>query len=243
MPLFAGAIALSLAACGEKDDEKKKDDASDEQAFEEMEKKLEEERIDDKTIVAVVNGEEITGDTYNIILQSVQRDVLQSGQDPTEGDMPKNIQEQTIDVLVNQSLILQEAEKEKIKVKDDEFDEQYEMYLEQVGGDKKALEEALKQENTTIEKFEENIRESILFQKYQDKAIKVDKVSKEDIKKFYDELAAENDEAKDQEEEMPPLEEIEENIKMVLEQQLQQEALMKHVEKLKKSADVDIKLS
>ena len=144
LPLFAGALALSLAACSDKDDDKKNNDAADEQEFEEMEKKLEEEQIKDDTVVAVVNGEEITGKTYNTVLQSVQMDVLQSGQDPTEGDMPKNIQEQTVDVLVNQALILQEAEKEDIKVKDKEFDESYEDYLEQVGGEEDALVEALK---------------------------------------------------------------------------------------------------
>lgn len=246
LPLFAGALALSLAACSDKDDDKKNNDAADEQAFEEMEKKLEEEQIKDDTVVAVVNGEEITGKTYNTVLQSVQMDVLQSGQDPTEGDMPKNIQEQTVDVLVNQALILQEAEKEDIKVKDKEFDERYEEYLEQVGGEEDALVEALKEEGQTLDMFKDNVRESILFEKYQDQKIKVEEVSKKEIQKFYDELAAENEategEGKDEEEEMPSLEELEENIKTVLEQQSQQDALMKHVEKLKESAKIDVKI-
>lgn len=241
IPFFAGAIALSLAACSDKDEDKEKNNATDEQAFEEMDKKLKEQRIDDDQIVVVVNDEEVTGETYNTVLQSVQLDVLQSGQDPTEGDMPENIQNQTVDVLINQALILQEAKKEKIEVKDKEFDEKYAMYIEEAGGDEEALEKALKQENTTIDKFKENIRESILFEKYQEKKVQVDEVSKEDIQKFYDDLAAESKDA-EEDEEMPALEDIEDNIKTVLEQQLQQEALMKHVEKLKDASKVDIKL-
>src|SRR5699024_12536392 len=122
IPVLAGTIALSLAACGDKDEDKEKNNATDEQAFEEMDKKLKEQRIDDDQVVVVVNDEEVTGETYNTVLQSVQLDVLQSGQDPTEGDMPENIQNQTVDVLINQALILQEAKKEKIEVKDKELD-------------------------------------------------------------------------------------------------------------------------
>lgn len=243
LPLFAGAIALSLAACGDKDEEKKTNEAkTDEQAFEEMEKKLEKQRIDDKTIVVEVNDEAMTGELYNMVLQSVQQDVLQSGQDPTEGDMPKSIQEQTVDVLINQALILQEANKENIKVTDKEFDERYEMYLEQVGGEEEALETALEAENTTVDKFKDSIRESILFEKYQEKVIDTKDISKKEIQKYYDELAAQSEEAEGEQDEFPPLKDIEDNIKTLLQQQAQQEALMEHIETLKTDAKITIKL-
>ena len=116
LPFAAGARALSLAACSEEEDkaskeaeqgETKQEGTSDEQAAAlEMQEKLAEQQVDDSEVVAIVNGQELTGEDYNAALTSVQGQMQQAGQDPTSEEVAEQMKAQTLDRLVNQALIL-----------------------------------------------------------------------------------------------------------------------------------------
>ncbi|MCZ2260937.1 SurA N-terminal domain-containing protein [Sporosarcina sp. G11-34] len=254
LPFMAGALALGLAACGD-DDKKAKEETSktettneevaqeptkeEQAAFEEMQKKLVEQQVDKNEIVAIVNEEELKGEEYNTVLMSIQGQMQQMGQDPTSKEATEQIKEQTLDTLVNQTLILQKAKEADIEVSSSEIDEEYKAYEEQFGG-KEAMEEALKSQNMDAKTLkEEIIVESLLFEKYIEKVAPAEKATEKEIEKYYDEIAAQSKEAG---QELPPLKEISGEIESVLAQEQQQKLVATHIEELKEAAKIEFKI-
>lgn len=234
LPFVAGALALSLAACSGDD---KEESLTDSAPTDEMQKELEKQKIEDDKIVAIVNDEELNGESYNIVLQNLQAQIQQSGQDPTSEELVEELKKQTLDTLVNQTLILQQAKAENIEVASEEVENEFGMLVVQFGDEEK-LEEALKQEGMDTEALKEQITESILFQKYQEQVAPVEEVSDEEVQAYYDEFAAQSE----GDEELPPFEELSENIKAIIEQNQQQEKLMAHLEELKEAAKIELKI-
>lgn len=223
LPFFAGALALSLAACSGDDKEKDKDQegATDDQAaIEEMQKKLDKQKIDEDKIVAVVNDEEVSGETYNIVLENLQMQVLQSGQDPTSEEMLKYLQTETLNTLVDEALLLQQAKNKDIEVTEEE------------------LEEVLNNPSVNPDIPEETIIESIIFRKYLDDIAPIEDVSDEEIQAYYEELTTQSE----GEAEIPSLEELSENIKQIIAQQEQNQKITAHLEDLKKDAKIELKI-
>ena len=87
-------------------------------------KEIRRTKIDDQKVVATVNKDKITGSEYNSALSTIQGQLQQSGQDPTSKEGEKAVKKQTIDALVGQELILQDAEKKGFKASDKEVDKQ-----------------------------------------------------------------------------------------------------------------------
>ncbi len=248
LPFAAGALALSLAACSEEEDkatkeapqgETKEEGKPDEQAAAlEMQEKLAEQQVDDSKVVAIVNGQELTGEEYNAALTSVQGQMQQAGQDSTSEKVAEQIKVQTLDRLVNQALILQKAEETDIKASEAEVDERYATLEEQYGGEE-AMKTALEAQGMELNTLKADIADSILFEKYQDKVVPADEVTDEEIKAYYDQVAAQSKEA---DQELPPLEEVSEEIAGILKEEQQQEKLIAHVEELKADAKIELKI-
>ena len=119
LPIVAGALALSLAACSEEDkaikeetpqvEANEKGTKEGEASAEAMQVKLAEQQVDKNKIVAIVNNEELTGIEYNAALTSFQGQMQQTGQDPTSEEVAEQVKTQALDALVNHTLILQKA--------------------------------------------------------------------------------------------------------------------------------------
>ena len=257
LPLAAGALALSLAACGDEDkatkeeapkqETAKKDSAQEAAkeptkeelaAAEEMQAKLDEQQVDKSEIVAIVNDEELTGDKYNNALMSIQGQMQQMGQDPTSKEASEQIKTQTLDTLVNQTLIRQKATEAKLTASEEEVNKEYATYEEQFGGEE-AMTKALEAQKMDKDTLKEQIADSIVFGKYQDKVAPAKEVTDKQIQEYYDQAATQAKEAK---QELPPLEESKGEIKGILEQQQQQEIFAAHVEKLKADAKIELKI-
>ncbi len=84
------------------------------------------------------------------------------------------------------------------------------------------MKETLKNQNMDVETIKEKIAKSIVIEKYQEKVAPVEKVTEEEIENYYDEAVAAT---KDSSQELPPLEEISDNIKGYIEQEQQQKKL------------------
>ena len=141
-------------------------------------------------------------------------------------------------MVVNQTLILQQAKEAKIKAAKSEIDEEYSSFVKQFG-DEKAMKEALESQNMDVKTVKEQIAESIIFEKYQDKIAPVEKVTEKEIKEYYDQAATQS---KDTGLELPLLEEVSKEIQGIIEQEHQQKLLAVHVEKLKADAKIELKL-
>lgn len=240
---MAGALALGLAACGDKekaapDEPKQEVPEKQKKSTEEMQAKLDEQQVDKNKVVALVNGEELNGEDYNAALMSIQGQLQQMGQDPTSKEGAKQVKAQTLDTLVNQTLILQKAKEADIKASTSEIDKEYSSFEKQFGGDKE-LKKVLKSQGLDAKTLKEQIADSILFEKYIEKVVPAEKVTDKEIKEYYDQVASTS---KETGQELPPLEEVKKEIEGVIKQQQQQKLLMAHVEELKAAADIELKL-
>lgn len=248
-PFLLVLISAVLAACGADDESKKADkkeeaktaetDQQDQQKqMEEMQKKMDKQKLDENKTVAIVNDQKILGREYNSVLTSSQMMYQQMGQDPTSKDAAEEIKKQTLDSLVGQTLLLQEADKKGYKASDEEIKKKLEETKGQFKDDKE-FETAMKQAGLNPDSLETEIANNIKYTKYIEGEIKPGEVTDADIQKFYEEYASQGG-AEGQE--PPKLEEVKPQIKQNLEQQKQQEMLVKHVEELKKNAKIDIKV-
>ncbi|MBG9443364.1 MAG: SurA N-terminal domain-containing protein [Bacillota bacterium] len=248
-PFLLVLISAVLAACGADDKSKSADkkeepktaetDQQDQQKqMEEMQKKMDKQKLDEEKTVAIVNDQEVLGREYNSVLTSSQMMYQQMGQDPTTKDAAEKIKKQTLDSLVGQTLLLQEADKKGYKASDEEVKKQLEETKGQFKNDKE-FETAMKQAGLNPDSLEKEIANNIKYTKYIEGEIKPENVTDADIQKFYEEYASQGG-AEGQE--PPKLEEVKPQIKQQLEQQKQQEMLVKHVEDLKKNAKIDIKV-
>jgi hypothetical protein len=258
LPLAAGALTLSLAACGDEDKAAKEEapkqetvakDTKEESAkaptekeaaadAKKMQAKLDEQQVDKSETVAIVNEEELTGDQYNQALMSIQGQMQQMGQDPTSKESAEQIKKQTLDSLVNQTLIRQKAAEAKLTATEEEVNKEYATYEEQFGGEE-GMAKALEAQKMDIETLKEQIADSIVFGKYQDKVAPAKEVTDKQIQEYYDQAVTQAKEAK---QEIPPLEEAKVEIKGILEQEQQQEIFATHIEKLKADAKIELKI-
>ncbi|NRG46902.1 SurA N-terminal domain-containing protein [Bacillus sp. CRN 9] len=247
MLLFiTGLMIVVLAACGgneegkeaKTDDQPKAAEAEQQKQMEEMEKKLEAQQVDEKETVVVVNEKEILGRDYNNVLSSIQMQMQQMGQDPTAKDVAKEVKNQTIDSLVGQTLLIQEADKKGFKASEEEVKKQLEETKNQFKSEKE-FKEALKKSGIDLKTLEAQIADGIKFNKYVEKEIPAGEISEEEINKAYDQYA---EQGKKAEQEVPKLEEVKPDIEQSLQQQKQQEKLAQHVEELKEKGKIDIKI-
>ncbi|RUQ23975.1 peptidylprolyl isomerase [Peribacillus cavernae] len=206
--------------------------------LEEMQKKLNKQKVDDKETVAIVNDKKLMGRDYNMALSSLQMQMQQMGQDPTSKEAAKQVKEQTINNLVGQTLILQEADKKGYQASEEEVEKQVAKMKEQFKDDKK-LEAALKQADLDMETLKIQTAENVQYTKYIEKEIPVEEVSDKEIQAYYDQMVQQGSAGG---QEIPKLEEVKPQIMQQLVQQKQQEKLAQQVEKLKKNAEVDIKI-
>jgi FKBP-type peptidyl-prolyl cis-trans isomerase (trigger factor) len=249
--LLVALLTIGLAACGsneesQKADNKAKTESSDKKAqedqakkMEEMQKKMDKQKVEKDKIVAIVNDEKIKGEDFNNVLTQSQMQYQQMGQDPTSKDAAKKIKDQTIDSIVGQTLLMQQADEKGYKATDDEINKQLEEVKKQYKDDKQ-FEEAMKKAGFTMDELKTQIAENIKYTNYVEKEINVDEVTEDEMKKFYDQYASQQ--GQDQSKDAPKFEDVKPQIKTQLEQQKKQEKLVQHVEDLKKNAKIDVKI-
>lgn len=257
-PFIVGLLSVALAACGSNDasdsadkkedsktaqtEEQQQQTKEQEKQMKEMQEKLEKQQVDEKKTVALVNDEKILGSEYNQVLQTSQMQMQQMGQDPTTKDAAKQVKDQTIDSLVGQTLLIQDATEKGYKASEDEINKQIEDAKKQYDSEKE-FNNVLKQAGLNMDQLKEQLGESIQYNKYVEKEIKADEVTDEEVKEYYDQYAKQAESAgSDQQQQLPKYEEVKDQIKGQLEQQKKQEKVGEQVEKLKKEAKVDVKI-
>ncbi|MFN2746426.1 MULTISPECIES: SurA N-terminal domain-containing protein [Bacillus] len=239
--LMIGLMAAVLAACASQPDKdaSQSGQPNQEEQMKALQKKLDKQKVDDTKTVVVVNKQKITGQDYNRLLSTAQMQYQQTGQDPTSADAAKQIKKQTIDSLVGQALISQEADKKGYKATAKEIETQLDQTKKQYK-DEKEFNEALKKADLSLTTLKSDIADSIKTEKYIDKELPKDKVTDKEIKDYYDQYAAQQKESNQKD--TPKFEDVKSQIKELLEQQKRQEKLGQQVEKLKKNADVKVEI-
>ncbi|TFD95836.1 SurA N-terminal domain-containing protein [Jeotgalibacillus sp. R-1-5s-1] len=247
LPFAAGALALGLAACSEDEAANNEEAATEEQAGgeqsteeqqaaqEEMQAKLDEQKVADDEVVATVNGEEILGVDYNNVIQRTQMQFQMQGQDPTSEEGANQIKEQSLNLLIDQTILLQKADEAGLEASEEEIDEEYAAFAEQNGGEEQ-LTTTLEEQGMTVEELRGQMAETIKFDKYIDQVAPVEEPTDEEIQEYYDQAAAQAEEAG---QEAPALEDVRDTIVQNLQQSEQQELVTAHLEEIKAEAEIE----
>ncbi|MGM0844672.1 MAG: SurA N-terminal domain-containing protein [Bacillota bacterium] len=254
LTMLAGILTLGLAACADNEENAEEAennaDATEEQTeeqadqaaqMEEMQKKLEEQHVDEDTTVAVVNDEDIKGEAYNALLTQSQMSYQQMGQDPTSEEIAAQLKESTIDSLIGQTLLLQQAEENGYEATDEEIQQEI-ATLKEGYEDEAQFEEVLESSGLTLDELETEVAKNIKYTAYIENELTIEEVKEDDIQAYYDQISEQNSGSEDAESQMPEYEEVKEEIKQQLQDQKTQEVLAAEVEKLRENASIDIKI-
>lgn len=184
-------------------------------------------------IVAVVNGKKIKGAQYNSVLQELELQYQQQGQNPSSKKVYKQEKKQALDTLVGQVLLLQDANKKGYQPSDQKVTQQLGQVEKQYGG-KTKFKKALDQHHMTMDQYKETISKQLELNTYINKQAPV-KVTDKEIKAFYNQYKSSTKKPQ-------KLAAIKSSIKQAIQNQKQQPKIAKIVEQLKKKGDVKIKI-
>lgn len=254
LAMLAGILSLGLAACSDNEENaeeaennsKETEEQTEEQAdqaaqMEEMQKKLEEQHVEEDTTVAVVNEEEIKGEAYNSLLSDSQMSYQSMGQDPTSEEIAAQLKESTIDSLIGQTLLLQQAEEKGYEADDEEIQQEI-ATLKEGYEDEAQFEEVLKSSGLTLEELKAEVAKNIQYTAYIENELTVEEVKEEDVKAYYDQIVEQNSGSEEASAQIPEYEEVKDRIKEDLERQKTQEVLAAEVEKLRENASIEVKI-
>ncbi|MBU7591771.1 SurA N-terminal domain-containing protein [Metabacillus halosaccharovorans] len=247
LALFVGILSLSLAACNNDEDKaKEKEKETEEKATgeeaaavdpEEMQKKLDAQKVEKDTVVAIVNGKEIKGNEYNDALSMSQMQFTSMGQDPTTEELAKQLKDYTLESLVGQTLIMQEIEKKGYEAKEEDINKQLDTLKANYENDD-AFNEALKANNLTLDELKAQIADTVKYDQYVKNDLKVEEVTDKEVKEYYDKMTSSGEESA----ETPKYEDVKDTLKTNLEGQKTQEKLAAKVEELRETAKIELKL-
>ncbi|WP_062321954.1 SurA N-terminal domain-containing protein [Halolactibacillus sp. JCM 19043] len=233
-------FSLLLVACSEDGEENTAPDESDapieetDDTTEDTEREpldvnvSDEETVDASTVVLVINGEEVNGETYNDTYFNTKRYMMQNNQDVSDIEL---IKEQTLTTLKSYTLLRQDAEERGIEVTDQDVTDALDETKAQFESDEE-YETALTQLAYTEESFKQSLEEQLLQQMYMDQVIETEAVTEEEITEFYGLLEEQLDDT-------PPLEEVRDQIVTQIEQSKMQQAFLAQIEELNEQAEIE----
>lgn len=244
--LLIGIIVLSifaLAACGGNgDDDTSEENGSEEVGQGEMEEPeaLDIEDMDADEAMLIINGEEVTRGEFDVQFERTKQMVSQQYgidlDDEDNASLIPELQHQTIENLIGQRVLTQEAKNKGLEVDDEQIDENIGMLVQQFGG-QEGFQEALEADNLTEEDLELLVYEELLISQLFETELNLDsiEVTEDEIEDFYAQYEMTMEQ---QGEEVPPLEEIEEQITMQLQQQKAQEEQQTYVSALMDESEI-----
>lgn len=186
-------------------------------------------------IVAVVNEEEISRADFETLHAQV---VTQQGIDITslDAEMQKQLEDQVVDELIVQALLRQAVEVSEVTITQEEIDTRMDAIVAQLGGEE-AFQQALDVEGLSEEALRSEVRTELASQTYLEQELNLASVSvsEEEIQTTYEQLAA-------QDETVPQLAEIRDQVEELVIQQKQQDLFAQHIAQLRAQANVEILL-
>ena len=178
------------------------------------------------TIVANINDVEVTGEMYNLIYVQTKIQLDQSGQDISNLEYVKEL---TIDGLINQEIVRQDAKKVGIVVTDEELHSEFEAIK---SDNEERFQAFLERYHLTEQAFKDQLLFALTHDKYIESELPPIEVTDEEVEEAYDEIKKDN-------EDIAKLEDVEEQLKTEMIIQKEQESLQKRIEELKEQASIE----
>lgn len=217
--LFIFLLTINLVACS--------NDGNGQKSEKEAVEISEEEMLPEDEVVAIVNGEEVTGKTYNLVYTQEKMYQSQFEEDIDLDEMKKS----TIELVIERQILFQEARKEGIEITDEEASKELERIKEE---SPETLETLLAQFQLTEEDFKGQLKYELTMYEYMNRVIEVS-VSDEELEEYYEK-------AKEGNEDIPEFDEIKHNLRAQLTELKTQEAFQEKIEEAKSNAKIDKKI-
>ena len=247
LSIAAVAAAFSLAACGaDGDDEQATEDAP--QSQEQGDQAMPEPELDDiPDVVAVVDGEEISGDafaeSYEAQFQQLTMQAAMTGQEPDQDQLKG----QALEMMVNSELLVAEAEDQGFSASEDDVDEYLEDMAEANGMEStEELTEELQAQGLSEDRIRQDLENQVMIDQVVE-TLDVEEPSDEELQEMYDaqveQLEAMNEQVEeDQAQEAPAFEELEPELEEQVTQQNENEVIAALLDDLREDADIEILL-
>lgn len=217
--LFIFLLTINLVACS--------NDGNGQKSEKEAVEISEEEMLPEDEVVAIVNGEEVTGKTYNLVYTQEKMYQSQFEEDIDLDEMKKS----TIELVIERQILFQEARKEGIEITDEEASKELERIKEE---SPETLETLLAQFQLTEEDFKGQLKYELTMYEYMNRVIEVS-VSDEELEEYYEK-------AKEGNEDIPEFDEIKHNLRAQLTELKTQEAFQEKIKEAKSNAKIDKKI-
>ncbi|MFC7320617.1 SurA N-terminal domain-containing protein [Halobacillus campisalis] len=226
--IWISIIALIvLAACSSEDDSSEGENNESDPQTEQSSS----EENDDSGPVATVNGEELSREDFNTQYNGAKQQYEQMGMD-VEGQQ-EQIEQSVIEEMIGLELLSQEAEAEGHEVSPDEVDERYEEFSSQFESEE-AQQEAYEANDLDEETVREELKRSLVINKYVEENTEEVEVTDEEIEEQYEVISEE------QGEDAPSLEESRDQIEQQLITSKENEQITKLIDELREEADVEV---
>lgn len=245
-------LLFAVAACDDEGDQE--DDGEDQAAEEELGEMGEEDMPEPDTedipdVVAEVNGQEIDGDEFTTTYESQFQQMAMQAQMTGEEIDQDDLKEQTLDGMIGNVLLVQDASDAGYEVSDDDVDELLSETAE--ANEMEDLDElyAMAEEQGL---GEDELREDAQDQVLVDQLLEdldVEEPSEEELEEMYEEQVAQQEQMEEmqpedegeggEEPEAPSFDEMRDELEEQAVQQAEGEAAMEHVEDLREDADVE----
>jgi FKBP-type peptidyl-prolyl cis-trans isomerase (trigger factor) len=185
-------------------------------------------------VVAVVNGEEITGKDLNTSIQQFNQAAVAQGVDTSSPEVIADIRTQALDVLVNTTLLKQAAQEQGVEVSAEATAERLDAIQADIGG-AEALQARIAELGLTQADLEEDINEELVIQALLNTLFaeaEID-VTDQEIQEVYDAAGGAG-------EELPPLEEVSDQIETQVRGSKEQEVIEEYLGTLRTDAAIEL---
>jgi len=192
--------------------------------------------ISNSATVAMVNGEEITGEDFNESFTRLSVSLKNQGVDVASSTIQDLLKQQVLDGLIGQALVTQEANKEGITVNSADVDSLFENNKANFK-DSVAFKEALKAEGFTDATFKDALEMSLLSEAYLVAHIDLTSLGATDqeIQDSYDQSVAGSNGQN-----IPTLSEVRSQIEQEVIQKKRQALVMQYLQELRASGEIEI---
>lgn len=243
LSIAAVAAAFSLAACGADGEDGDTDDAA--QSQEQDGQAMPEPELDDiPDVVAVVNGEEISGESFSKNYESQYQQLTMQAQMTGEEPDQEELKSQALDMMIDSELLVAKAEDEGFSASEDDIDEYLASMAEENGLESAdALQEEFEAQGLSEDRVREDIQKEVLIEQVID-TIDIPEPSDDELQEIYDmqveQLEAMNEQVEeDQAQEVPSFEELEPELEEQAVAQKENEAVTELLDDLRDDADIE----
>lgn len=190
--------------------------------------------LSNSSLAAVVGGEKITKKDLSDRVDKNKEVFKQQGANLSDEKVLAKINEQTLNEMINEKVLLQNAKKEGITASDNEVSIAYDNLVSKFKS-KEDFDKELSALKFTEKSLKENISKQIVLKKYVEKNTDIKDITatKEEIKNLYDKY-------KINQKDMPNLEEIEKQLENEVKQQKIGVIVEAFIKKIKKETEIKI---